>query len=87
MHCVRAICLWHSVFLNALYPIHETGDTACFLGMQKEDLFVRIPHVSAKFGHKWSDDAIQRSLHASVYDYMNLLDVVKMNNYQKNHQF
>lgn len=81
---MRAICLCHSVFLNALYCIHETGDAACFLGMQKEDLCMCM---SAKFGHKWSDDAIQRSLHASVYDYMNIVDVVKMNDYQKIHQF
>lgn len=84
---MRTICLCHSVFLNALYPIHETGDAACFLGMQKEDWCVRIPHMSAKFGHKRSDDAIQRSLHTSVYDYVNLFDVVQMNDYQKNHQF
>lgn len=84
---MRTICLCHGVFLNALYPIHETGDAARFPGMQIEDLFVRIPLMSAKFGHKRSDGAIQRSLHTSVYDYVNLLDVVQMNDYQKNHQF
>lgn len=84
---MRTICLCHGIFLNALYPIHETGDAACFLEMQEEDLFARIPHVSAKFGHKWSDDAIQCSLYTNVYEYVNLLNVVQRNDYQKNHQF